>query len=247
MTISHVEPKLRRQPWSTRQIIGQTMVRSIRARALRVMTWFVLFLAIASPALGQPAKPRGCLPVSERTGDSGCWIMAREPLGQLSRAAVFWHLDTYPTRAAAEAAKVRRSTVVEALGNIWLFTIGDAGWRPSGGTRVAEIGPLAVKPDEGYTAQYMEGITPAGTFTPVHRHPGPEAWYTAAGELCLETPDGKMLGRAGEGTIVQAGSPMQLRATGREQGRWLVLGLHETSQRWEIPASDWTPKGLCKT
>ena len=205
-----------------------------------------LLLAIGSPALAQTGKPRGCLPVSERTGDAGCWIVAREPLGRLAQSAVFWYLDTYPTRAAAEAAKGPRGTVVEALGKMWLLTIGEAAWRSPGGTRVAQIGPLMVRPDEDYTAQYMEGITPPGTFAPVHRHPGPEAWYTTAGELCLEAPERKMVARAGESVIVQAGAPMQLRAIGREQGRWLVLVLHETSQHWEIPASDWVPKGLCK-
>ena len=34
----------------------------------------------------------------------------------------------------------------------------------------------------------MEGITTSGTTTPVHRHPGPEVWYTLAGQACLETP-----------------------------------------------------------
>ena len=30
----------------------------------------------------------------------------------------------------------------------------------------------------------------------VHRHSGPEAWYTVSGETCLETPDGTQVGRA---------------------------------------------------
>jgi len=55
--------------------------------------------------------------------------MASESLGQLSQPAVFWHLDSYPTRAAAEAAKGPRGTVVEALDRVWLFTIGESGWR----------------------------------------------------------------------------------------------------------------------
>jgi quercetin dioxygenase-like cupin family protein len=232
-----------------KQVSRQSIVQSIHDYArgiVKAMIWYALLSAIASTVLAQSGKPRGCIPVSERTGDAGCWIIAREPLGHLSQSALFWHLDTYSTRGAAEAAKGPRGTVVEALGNIWLLTIAEAGWRPSGGTRVADIGPLLVDSGKAYTAQYMEGISPPGTFAPVHRHPGPEAWYTTAGELCLETPDGKMLAHAGESTVVQAGPPMQLRATGREQGRWLVLVIYETSQRWEIPASDWTPKGLCQ-
>src|SRR5918911_810376 len=101
--------------------------------------------------------------------------------------------------AAAQAAKHAYSTVVTALGKIWLFTIGNNASEPSrGGVRMATVGPLVVKPGEKYVAQYMEGITTPGTTTPVHRHPGPEAWYTLAGQACIETPAGKSVAHAGE-------------------------------------------------
>jgi quercetin dioxygenase-like cupin family protein len=204
---------------------------------------------IALAALEQAsAQDRGvsCRPVGERAGEVGCWIIAHVPQGQVFQPAVFWHLDTYPTRTEAEAAKGSRGTVVESLGKVWLFTIGEAGWRAPGGVRVAEIGPLHVKSGEAYTARYMEAIFNPGMKSTVHRHPGPEAWYTTAGEVCLETPDGKTVGRAGESTIVPAGPPMELTATGSQQRRSLVLILHESSQPSGFPVSDWTPKGLCR-
>jgi len=213
--------------------------------ALMAIVWSLMALATCEQVLAQGELVR-CKPVSERTSEVGCWIMADVPLGELSRAAVFWHLDSYPSRAAAEAAKGPHGTVIEALGNVWLSTIGEAGWRPSGGVRVVEIGPLLVKSGEKYTARYMESIFTPGMTSNVHRHPGPEAWYTTAGEVCLETPDGKIVGRAGESTIVQAGPPMHLTATGTEQRRSLVLILHESSQPSGIRVTDWTPKGLCK-
>src|SRR5262249_7075735 len=83
----------------------------------------------------------------------GCWIIAHEPMGKLPQAQVFWHLDVYPTRAQAEAAKGPHGTVVESLGKVWLLSIEDGGWRPSGGgERVAEIGPLPIKAGENYSA-----------------------------------------------------------------------------------------------
>lgn len=212
---------------------------------LLALAWSVV-IALATLEQAPAQDGVSCRPLSERAGEVGCWIVAHVPQGQLSQPAVFWHLDTYPTRTEAEAAKGPRGTVIEALGKIWLFTIGEAGWRPSGGVRVAEIGPLHVKSGEKYTARYMEAIFNPGMRTPVHRHPGPEAWYTTAGEVCLETPEGKTVGRAGESTIVPAGPPMQLTATGTEQRRSLVLILHETSQPSGFPVSDWTPKGLCR-
>lgn len=47
-----------------------------------------------------------------------------------------------------------------------------------------------MKAGEEYTAQYAEGISNPGDVTPKHRHPGPEAWYTVAGEFCAEAADG---------------------------------------------------------
>jgi hypothetical protein len=114
---------------------------------------------------------------SERTTDVGCWIMAHQPVGQLTTEP-FWHLDVYPTRAAAETAMGPRGTVVESLGKVWLLTIEKAGWRPAKGEHVAKIGPLPIVPGEEYTAQYMEAIFNPGMTSSIHTHAGPEAWYT---------------------------------------------------------------------
>ena len=213
-----------------------------RRATLMALGCGVTFLVLCNPAWAQ-----NCKPVSQRTGELGCWITATTVLGQLPAPPLFWHLDTFPTRVEAEAAKGPRSTVVESLGNVWLFTIEVAGWRPSGGERIAEIGPLPVRTEVPYVSEYMEAIFTPGMTAPVHRHAGPEAWYTLAGETCLETPDGKMVGRAG-GTpvIVPGGPPMHLTATGTETRRALVLILHDASQPATTPASDWTPQGLCK-
>jgi quercetin dioxygenase-like cupin family protein len=98
-----------------------------------------------------------------------------------------------------------------------------------------------------YSAQYMEAAFQPGMQTRVHRHPGPEAWYTISGEMCLETPEGATVGRAsGEPVIVREGLPMQLTATGTDVRRGLVLVLHTSSEPASVPATDWQPTGLCK-
>jgi quercetin dioxygenase-like cupin family protein len=74
---------------------------------------------------------------------------------------------------------------------------------------------------------YAEGISNVGDVTPVHHHPGPEAWYTTAGEMCVETPAGKMVGRAGETNIIPADTAVTILATGTEQRRSVWLVLHE--------------------
>lgn len=214
--------------------------------ALVVIVWSVAALLPCNHASAQYLPGSVCKPVSERTTEVGCWVMAHESVGQLAAPQIFWYLDTYPTRAAAQAAMGPRGTVVESLGKIWLFTIENAGWGPSGGERVAEIGPLPVLAGEKYSAVYMEAIFDPGMTAPTHIHSGPEAWYTLAGETCLETPQGKQIGRAGgQHVIVPGGPPMHLTATGTEQRRALVLILHESSKPPTTMVHDWTPKGLC--
>jgi hypothetical protein len=114
-------------------------------------------LSLSSQALAQPVSGEVCKPISERSGELGCGVLAHESVGQLNQSQVFWHLDVYQTRAAAEAAKRARGTVVDSLGKVWLLTIAEEGWRPLGGERIAEIGPLPIAEGETYSAQYMGG------------------------------------------------------------------------------------------
>jgi quercetin dioxygenase-like cupin family protein len=196
-------------------------------------------------SFAQPSEPQ-CRPVSQRTSELGCWIIVDDQVGLLPAGQMFWHLDTYPIRTAAEDAKQSRGTVVEALGKIWLFTIAEATWRPRSGVRIAEIGPLPVQPGSAYSAMYMEAVFTPGMTSAIHTHSGPEAWYTTAGESCLETPQGAMFGRAGgPPLIVPAGPPMLLTAIGKVQRRAIVLILHNASQSATTLEHDWKPKGLC--
>jgi quercetin dioxygenase-like cupin family protein len=177
----------------------------------------------------------------------GATALASIPVVELPSGPIYWHLDTYRTRAEAEALSGPRSTVVEAFAKVWLFTIAEAGWRPAVGVRVATVGPLQVRPEGRYTASYMQAATSPGFQTDVHQHGGPEALLTLSGEVCVETPEGKLVGRAGgDPLLIKGGIPMQLTSVGREMRRSLVLILHDAAQPWKVPsASPWTPKGLC--
>ena len=190
--------------------------------------------------------PGGCdVPASERNAATGCYLVASATLGKLPSASVFWHLYRYPTRAAAESAKGTNSTVVESLGHIWVYTIAAKEWQPSAGERVDVLGPLQVSLDKPYTARYMEAVFAPGMQTSVHRHSGAEAWYVLAGAQCLETPDGIIVARAGEGAVVPQGPPMALSGVGAETRRSVLLVLHESSEPWMTVTSDWAPTGRC--
>jgi hypothetical protein len=196
---------------------------------------------VAAPAVGK------CTPANQRTQEVGCWILADDPLGPLVKSPVFWHLDVYSSRAAAEADKGPRGAILESFGKVWLMTIEGHGWRPAHGDRIAEIGPLSVVAGEKYSAQYMEAIFTPGMTAEAHIHSGPEAWYTLGGETCLETSDGRVqIGRAGgPAVIVPEGLKMHLTATGSNQRRAVVLILHQWSKPTTTMIHDWTSKGLC--
>jgi quercetin dioxygenase-like cupin family protein len=193
------------------------------------------------------AQPSGaCKLVSDRTGELGCWIIAHDALGSFAEAQTYWHLDTFPNRADADVARGPRGTVVESMGKVWLFTIEARSWRSTKGQRVAEIGPLPIAAGHNYSAQYMEAIFKPGMTSATHDHSGPEAWYTIEGETCLETPAGKVVGRAGGEHVIVPDGPMHLTATGTGIRRALVLILHDSAKPSSALVHDWHPKGLCK-
>jgi quercetin dioxygenase-like cupin family protein len=207
----------------------------------------LVFLTLLNPTVIR-AQNVECVPVSQRAGQTlGCFITAREELGVLPKdSALFWQIDSYSASPAAEASKGARSTVVESLGQVWLFSIAPATWRSAGGTHVATIGPLPLVDATAYAAVYMEGVFEPGMHSRVHRHPGMEAWYTLEGEQCVETPNGKIVQRAGDpGMIVPGGDPMQLTGSGTGVRRSLVLILQDSAKARSSLATDWVPKGLC--
>lgn len=208
---------------------------------------FTVACAVAASTFAQaPDTDVRCVPVAERAGrELGCFIVGSVAVGKLRGIPQYWYLDRFPSKAAARKLLGPRGTVVEAVGQTWLFTIASPGWQAGGGERIAEVGPLLVGRTEDYTAMYMEASFTPGMKSSVHRHSGPEAWYVIEGEQCLETPKGTIMARAGESAVVPAGPPMQLTGTGTGKRTALVLILHDSSQDAITPASDWVPTGAC--
>jgi quercetin dioxygenase-like cupin family protein len=190
--------------------------------------------------------PGGCSEPRRSAPDAvGCYLAATRPIGVAPATPVYWHIDRYPTRAAAESARGDRGAVAEAHGRVWLFTIADAEWRPMGGERVARVGPLPLVAGRDYVAHYIEGVVPPGARTPAHSHAGPEAWYVVEGTNCLQTPNEVRVARAGETLIVPEGSPMILTGVGPATRHSLALVVHDASRPWTIPAQPFTPKESC--
>lgn len=189
-----------------------------------------------------------CTPRSQRAaGAVGCFIVADQPVGVLDTAPVFWYIARFDSHEQATAAAPKNGTVIDAFDTSWLMMVGDAHARPHVGTLVATIGPVPVTPGTPYSALYMEASMRPGMKSAIHRHSGPELWYTLSGETCLETPSGTMVGRAGgPPVIVPGGPPMELTATGTGIRRSLVLILHDARKKPTTMESTWKATGRCR-
>ena len=95
-----------------------------------------------------------------------------------------------------------RSTVVESLGHVWLYTIAEERCKPTAGERVAVILPLPIIKGTTYIARYMEAVFAPVMQTAVHRHSCPEASYVLSGAQCLETPERTLIAKACEGAVI---------------------------------------------
>lgn len=198
----------------------------------------------AAPALPQ-ATTRQCTAVEE---PGPACLIARQQIAALPvRHPIFWHIDKYPSRRIAEKAAIATSTVVEAFGSVWLFTIEKRGWRARDSEQTSEIGPLPVKPAATYTAEFLRSVFTVGMTAPLHVHSGPEAFFAVTGDTCLETPQGMRVGRgAGNKLVIEAGPPMLLMAIGDIPRRGFALILHDSSQPPTTLTQSWHPQGFCE-
>lgn len=200
-------------------------------------------IAFVPPAWGQ-ATTRPC--GAEESVGPAC-LLARQELASLPSKPLYWHLDQFVSKEAARAAAIPTSTVVDAFGSIWLFTIERRSWRPKKGRHVADVGPLPLQPAPTYAAEYLRSVFSPGMTAPLHVHSGPEAFYAVSGDTCLETPEGVQVGRGpGNSLLIKGGPPMLLMAIGDKNRRGFALILHDADQPPTTLTHDWHPSGLCE-
>lgn len=191
-----------------------------------------------------------CLEDGLKSKQFGCLLLAKMKVERFPAGELFWHLNKFPTKAAAEAAKSQTGMVIESEGLFWLFSFGPKNVAPRQGELAVSVGPLQLTSDKLPAAKSYEvvaylAVMPAGTHTRVHTHPGPEAWYMLSGEQCLETPEGTIKARTGEGTMVRPTIPMRLTNNGSSTRRALFIVIHDAAQPWSVLTEDWKPTGAC--
>ena len=164
--------------------------------------------------------------------------LAERKVAGLPGGELFWRIENYPSQEAAQVAAGAWSLVADAAGKVWLFTLGPAGGASPGGTKVSEVGPIARVTAPQYLLRINEASGPPGSLTPVHSHPGSEAFYVLAGEQSIRGAQGTL--------VVKAGTPepghgaamaMQVSSSGTSALESLVMFVVDATQPFSSPAS----------
>jgi len=202
-----------------------------------------LFLVLAPASLAQPAA----------AAEEQRYVVkpiAEMKIKQLPQGALYWRVENFPTLEQAKAAAGRYrwnpdtvsyegspALAAEVAGKAWLFTLGAKGGATPGGTRVTEIGPVPPVSAPEYLLRVNHGSGPAGSKTPVHTHPGSEAFYVVAGRLGQKTPHGESHIEAGKTMNGHAADmPMQVFNSGTTDLTALIMFVVDATRPFSTPA-----------
>jgi len=157
---------------------------------------------------------------------------------QLPAGTLYWRVETFPTLADVQAAAGPTALPAEVDGKFWLFTLGTAGGSSSGGTKVAEIGPVPSISASEYLLRINSASGPPGAKTPIHMHPGSESFYVLTGELSQQTPKGTRHVDAGQSMPGNPPeTPMQVSSTGTGDLKALVMFVADATKPFSTPAT----------
>ena len=158
----------------------------LRVRAATSLLLLCAMAAVLAPAPATAQQKFVIKPVVEKK------------LKELPPGPLYWRLENFPTLAQAEAAAGPTSLAAEVAGEVWFFTLGPKGGTTPGASKVAEIGPVPPITAPEYLLRINNAGGPPGAKTPVHTHPGSEAFYVLAGRLGQRTPHGVAYANAGQ-------------------------------------------------
>ena len=158
---------------------------------------------------------------------------------KLPSGPLYWRVETFPTLKHAQDAAGPTSLAAEIADKFWLFTLGPKDGSTTGGTKVVEIGPI---PPLSAANEYLLRVNRAGgapgTKTPIHTHPGSEAFYVLAGKLGQKTPHGVTYTEAGMTmTGHGADTPMEVFNAGTTDLDELAIFVVDANRPFSSPAN----------
>lgn len=143
---------------------------------------------------------------------------------ELPTGTLYWRIEHHPSVDAARAAAGPWSLVAESTAKVWLFTLGPPGGSSIGATVVAEVGPIPRVTAEHYLLRINEASGPPGSVTPVHSHPGSEAFFVLEGEQSIRGLHDTLVVRTGQPEAGHgADMAMQVSSSGTQDLRSLVM------------------------
>ncbi len=164
--------------------------------------------------------------------------VAEKKVQQLPPGPLFWRIDNFPTLAQAQAAAGSTGLAAEVAGKVWLFTLGPKGGSSPGGSKVAEIGPIAPVTAPEYLLRINNTGGQPGAKTPVHTHPGSETFYVLSGQLSQTSPHGLSHADAGQSMPGHGPDmPMEVSSSGTSDLNALVMFVVDATKPFSSPAT----------
>ena len=180
-----------------------------------------------------------CVPLAA-VGDQALLVkpLAERRVAQLPQGVLFWRIENFPSMGEAQAAGGSWSLTVESAGKIWLFTLGSAGGVSPHTVKVAEVGPIPRMQASEYLLRINDASGPPGSVTPIHSHPGSEAFYVLEGQQSIRGSHGILRVEGGKPEAGQgADQAMQVSSTGRSSLHSLVMFVVDANRPFSSPAT----------
>jgi hypothetical protein len=104
--------------------------------------------------------------------------------------------------------------------------------------KVTELGPIPRVVAPLYLLRINEASGPPGSITPVHSHPGSEAYFVLKGEQSIRSPRGVMRVAVNHAETGQgADMPMQVSSSGSTDLDALVMFVVDATRPFSAPAA----------
>lgn len=216
----------------------------MKLRIYNARHFVALTLSLCAMGLLQPSSPAAAQQKYVVTP------VAEKKIKQLPTGPLYWRVENFPTVADAKVAvgpdgwnpasvryETTTSLIAEVAGKVWVLTLGPKGGSTPGGSKVAEIGPVPPITAPEYLLRVNYGSGPPGAKTPVHTHPGSEAFYVVAGRLGQTTPHGVNHIEAGHAMNGHAPDmPMEVFNAGTTDLTALIMFVVDATKPFSVPA-----------
>ena len=163
--------------------------------------------------------------------------LAEKKVTELPAGKLTWTIETFDSVALADAAAGPWYLTVHSAGKVCLFPLRNGDRPQSSGTEVAEVGPIPRISAKTYLLRINDASGPAGSATPIHSHPGSEAFFVLSGEQSIRSSSKVMKVAEGHTEPGQgAENAMEVSSTGTTDLHALVMFVVDAEKPFSSPA-----------